>query len=151
MPNIKDFKELAKQHLKTAETLMDAKDWAGSAYMMGYVLEFILKASACKSLNLVSYPETHNNEKVYSFFKAHNFDQLQMISGVIDLFDARGSANAQQNWSDFTAYYLGDWTGMRYNKDIRKQFSEKVVKKLYTNLYDGKDSIIKVIEKKKRC
>ncbi len=150
MPNLDDFKELAKQHLKTAEILIDAKDWPGAAYMMGYVLEFVLKASACKALKFVSYPETHQNERVYGFFKAHNFDQLFMISGALDLFDIRGSADAQRNWSDFTSAFLGEWNKMRYDSALRKQFDEIKVKKLYNNLMDKADGILEVLEKNKR-
>jgi len=150
MATYSDFKDLAAQHLKTAKCLIKAQDWPGAAYMLGYVLEFALKAAICKTLNLVSYPESTAQEKVYSFFKAHNFDQLIMISGAIDLFDTRGSANAQQNWSDFTSSFLGEWTGMRYNKDIRKQFDENKVKKLYNNLIDKPDGILATLEDNKR-
>lgn len=150
MANRDDFKKLAKQHLKTAEILMDAEDWAGSAYMMGYVLEFALKAMICKTLNLVSYPEGHSNEKVHGFFKSHNFDQLIVVSGASDLFDYRGTTDAQRNWSDFTARYLGEWPNMRYNKDIRNQFKKKVIKDLHNNLIEKDGGILSVISDNKR-
>ena len=118
---------------------------------LGYVLEFALKAAICKTLNLVTYPDSYNkSEKVYNFFKAHNLDQLWMVSGLLDLFDSRGSSDAQQNWSDFTGSFLGEWTGMRYDKELRKQFDENKVKKLYNNLVDKSDGILEVIERNNR-
>ncbi len=149
MATLQDFEELAEQHLNTAIILMTAKDWCGAAYMMGYVLEFTLKGEACKSLNFEYYPETHNSDKVVSFFKTHYFDQLIMISGVSNLFDTRGTPEAQQNWSDFTASYLGEWPTMRYNKDIRRQFDKTKVESLYYILTNDKDGIMKVIKDKK--
>lgn len=150
MANRDDLKELAQQHLKTAEILIRARDYAGAAYMLGYVLEFALKSAACKTLNLVSYPESGSNERISSFFKAHNFDQLIMISGLTDLFDFRGSAGASRNWSDFTGMFLGEWPRMRYDLPFRKQFNEKTLKKLYNNLTDSNNGILTVIEKNKR-
>lgn len=153
MPNNNDFKELAEQHLKTAEILMKARDWSGAAYMLGYVLEFALKAASCKALNFVVYPDSYSgsgSEKVYSFFKAHNFDQLLIVSGLSDLFDTRGSKDAQRNWSDFTGPFLGDWTSMRYNKERRKQFDEDIVRDLHDNLTNKADGILAVIDNNKR-
>ena len=151
MANCEDFKELAEQHRKTAEILMKAGDNPGAAYMLGYVLEFALKAAACKTLHLLTYPESGGNEKISSFFKAHNHDQLIMIAGLWDLFDAnRGTAAAQRNWSNFTSAYLGEWTRMRYDKDLRKQFDKKKVKSLYNSLIGAPDGIIPIIDKNKR-
>lgn len=152
MVNNEDLKELSKQHLKTAEALIKAQDWPGAAYMLGYVLEFLLKAATCKTLNLLVYPESHAVEKIHGFFRTHNFDQLLMVSGTSDLFDiSRGEPEVQQHWSDFTSKYLGDWPGMRYNKDTRKQFTKITVNALYKNLVSDKKSIIKILDKEKRC
>lgn len=151
MASPKDLKDLAYQHLKTAECLMRAEDWSGAAYMLGYVLEFALKSAVCRTLNLLAYPsgETHS-ERVIGFFKVHNFDQLQIISGTTDLFDSRGSKDAQRNWGDFTAYYLGEWPSMRYNKEGLKQFNKKVVNKIHNGLTSKRDGILMVLEKENR-
>ncbi len=147
-----DFKELAKQHIKTADILMKAGDYSGAAYILGYVLEFYLKAATCKTLNIISYPETHANDKVYGFFKTHSFDQLLIVSGMSDLIDPFATDTAPwQNWSDFTSKYLGEWTGMRYNKDKGKEFTKSVVENLYRQLLTDDKSIVKTITNKKRC
>lgn len=146
MASCQDFKDLSEDHLTTAEHLINAKDWAGAGYMLGYVLEFSLKAVVCKTLNLQSYPESGGNEKVHSFFKSHNFDQLIMISGLTDLFQSRGTSEDQQAWSEFTTPYLGEWTSMRYSKEWRRDFTEEKVKKLHIAL----KSLIKTINDKNR-
>jgi hypothetical protein len=150
MAGNKDFKIITKARLKTAKILIDASDWEGSAYMLGYVLECALKASICKTLHLTNYPENTRNDKVDGYFMTHKFDQLLIPSGLEDLFSPRGPIDVFQNWSDFTKEYQGDWPSMRYDKQRLSQFDEIKVKKLYNYLTERPSGIITILNKKKR-
>jgi len=150
MAGVKDFKIISKTRLKTVQILIDGKDWDGSAYMMGYVLECALKAVICKTLHLISYPEYTRNAKVDNYFMTHQFDQLLTPSGMENIFSARGKKDIFRNWSEFTQEYQGDWTAMRYNIDRQKQFDEIKVKKMYNNLTGKPYGIITVIKKEKK-
>jgi len=129
---------------------MDADDWDGAAYIMGYALETALKAASCIALKLDTYPERTSNKSIDNCFMSHKFDQLLVISGLTDLFSITSSAEAFKNWSEFVQEYQGDWVNMRYNPQILVNFDKIKVERLYQNLQDDKDSIIKTIESNKR-
>ncbi|MFA5931850.1 MAG: hypothetical protein WC793_00515 [Candidatus Paceibacterota bacterium] len=141
-----EFKKLASERLTTAEFLIEAGEWLMAAYIMGFVLECVLKAASCKTLHLSKYPEFGNGVKqeVAAYFRTHNFDQLLVVSGLSDIFTLTGKYSSQ--WSGFTQEYQGKWTDLRY--DIyAKQFTEEKVKNMHTFLKNG---IIKAIEEEKR-
>jgi len=142
MANNEDLKKIAKSRFKTVKVLLEAEDWEGMAYMMGYVLECALKATVCRKLNLISYPETAKNKKIPEYFMTHRFDQLLVVSGMSGIFSDRGPDEAYLHWSDFSLEYAGDWPSMRYDPD--RQWEEKKVKSLYTNLKGIIKEIIKV-------
>lgn len=150
MAGLVDFKEISQARLKTVAILLDARDWDGASYMMGYVLECALKAVICKTLHLVSYPENTRNDKIDGYFMTHKFDQLLIPSGMEDVFSTRGKPDAFRSWSDFTKEYPGDWPGMRYDRQRLKQFDEAKVRKLYNDLVGEPDGILATIEKEKR-
>lgn len=152
MTTREDLNDLANQNLKSADILISAGDWLCAAYMLGYVLEFTLKACACKSLNHNYYPDTGYSDRVHSYFKTHVYDQLLMISGIVDLVgpDSK-NLEVKQNWDDFTGMYLGEWTNMRYNKDKAKEFTEEKVFKLRNQLMSEENGVIVCIRKEGRC
>ena len=147
MASCKELKELTRSRLQSARTLMNAQDWEAAAYMMGYVLETLLKSASCKALHLEQYPDdrSKHQEKVLSFFMTHNFDQLLYISGLSDVFNS-----SFFSWAQFTTSYLGDWPRMRYDVKVLKQFDEIKVNQLYDYLYKADDSIIKTVQKMRR-
>lgn len=148
MANRKELIKVTKARLKSANTLIAASDWHGAAYMLGYVLECALKATVCKTLHLVSYPENTRNIKIDTYFMTHRFEELLLVSGLEDIFSARGPAPAWQNWSNFVIEYTGDWTSMRY--DINRIWTEAKIRKLLSNLVEPKYGIISIIKDKKR-
>jgi len=150
MANCNDLKRIAKARLKTAKILIEAKDWDGAAYNLGYVLECALKAVICKTLNLVNYPEYTKNDRTDSYFMTHKFDQLLIASGMEYIFSPRGPIDAFRNWSDFTKEYQGDWPAMRYDRQRLSQFNETKVKTLYTNLTEPNIGILAIISKKRK-
>lgn len=150
MATIEDFKNIAKKRLKTAEILMANEEWGMTAYILGFVLECVLKASACKALHLATYPELgkNKNRKTVDYFCTHSFDTLLIISGTSDIFDLSGEGAS--SWSGFTQEYtkMGNWTDIRYNEII--QFDEGLVRSLYGFLTEGPKGIIPLIEEKNR-
>ena len=150
MASAKELKAISQARLKTAKILIEAEDWDGSAYIMGFALEIALKAVICKTLHLVNYPENTKNRTTDAFFMTHNFDQLLKASGMEDLFSARGKGDEFRNWGDFTQEYQGDWTAMRYNPERLERFKKEEVERLYNNLVGKPSGIITVIKTKRR-
>lgn len=143
------LREITKARLKTAKILLKAKDWDGSVYMMGYVLECALKAAACKALHLATYPENTKNDKIDIYFMTHRFDQLLIVSGLEEIFSLkRGVVEESMNWSDFTINYPGDWPKMRYEPNLI--WDEIKTRKLYNNLTDYKSGILTVIKRRRK-
>lgn len=145
IPGHTQLRDLSKIRLKTVRILIEAEDWDAAGYMMGYVLEYALKAAVCRTLRLPHYPSGGADK---SHFWTHKFDRLLTVSGLQDLF---GSGEAfHYVWSEFTKHYEGEWTMKRYDMGYWK---EKTVKELYTHLTDTSDAnegILSVIKRKKR-
>ena len=152
MATREDFKNIAKKRLKTAEILMANEEWGMAVYMMGFVLECVLKASACKALKLTAYPEEIKkikNQSIVNYFRTHDFDMLLVVSGTSDIFDLFSGEGAS-SWSGFTQEYtkIGRWTDIRY--DVLSQFDESLVKNLHKFLAEEPSGIIPLIEKENR-
>jgi hypothetical protein len=142
-----ELKDTAYKRLKTVKILLDNSEWHIAAYIMGYVLECALKATICKTLRISEYPETHKHRDIPYFFKDHTFDKLYLLSGTSqEIFGPYGDLRAFDSWSQFTAWYPGDWVKMRYD-EVDKQFDKVTSKNLYKYLYEDESSIIKTIEK----
>ena len=150
MANTQELKEIALARLKTSQILINANDWDGAGYMLGYVLECALKAVICKTLKLLDYPQYTKNEKTDAYFMTHKFDQLLIASGMDYIFSSRGPADAFKYWSTFTEEYPGDWPTMRYDRQRQKQFDEIKVQKLYNVLTEKKRGILAIIEQEKK-
>lgn len=150
MSTRQDFKDIASKRLKTAEILLSNQEWGMAVYMMGFVLECILKASACKVLNLTAYPEIKKtkNQQIVNYFRTHDFDMLLIVSGNSDIFDLQGVGAS--SWSGFTQEYtkIGKWTDIRY--DILNQFDESLAKSLYKFLTEAPNGIIPLINSQNR-
>jgi hypothetical protein len=148
VPN--ELKKIALTRLKTAKILIDASDWDGAAYMLGYALECALKAAICKSLRLTAYPDTVKDGPIRTFFATHKFDQLLVVSGLQDIFNAAGNVDCFRHWSEFTVEYPGDWPSMRYNLGRMNQFDEKKARALHANLTDPQHGVLTTIKRKRR-
>lgn len=149
MANSADFETLAENRLKTVDILIKNQEWGVAVYLMGFVLEYILKASVCKALNLSSYPEIKKvkNDKIINCFLTHDFDMLLMISGASKIFNLSGLGAS--SWSGFTQEYTksGRWTDMRY--EVISQFDESKTRGLYDYLTKETDGIIPLIKSQK--
>ncbi len=142
MANGRELKDISKARLKTVDVLLNANDWEGASYMMGYVLECALKSVICKTLHLVSYPEKIGSDKIIKFFKTHDFDVLLTLSGMEDIFGFSGPGFS--SWSGFTQEYPGDWSTMRYTQN--PNWDGIKTKKVYTYLVDPTTGILTFIK-----
>jgi hypothetical protein len=140
----KDWKSLSQSKKATAERLMRSKEWVLAAEQLGYSLECALKAACCKSLRLNGYPPVKANKEM-TLFRTHEFDSLLIFSGLNDILGANSLA-----WGNFVTYYPGVWPEMRYDLAIETKFTESKVKELYALLYDGENSIIGKITRKRK-
>jgi len=143
-----EFRQLTYKKIRTVKHLIKIKEWSLAAYIMGYVLECALKAASCKALHLKEYPPIKSKGDEGWGFKTHEFEQLLIVSGLIDLFGSLGISAPYSNWSAFTSSFPGNWTSMRYSETDK--FDENSVKKLSQNLYDDPNSIIETIKRNRR-
>ncbi len=110
MANRADFKKLCQARLKSAKILHQAGDYDAAGYLLGYVVEFALKAAICKRLRLVTYPIT--GDKNFDVFATHSFDRLLVLAGLSSDIDYNKNEELFQNWSILTQ----DWAPeVRYN------------------------------------
>ena len=105
MANREELRKLSKARLKAAKLLYDKEDFDCAVYLVGYVVEFALKAAICKRLNLGDYPDSGAHEKI---FKTHHFDRLLTLSGMSDIISLSGPRKLWENWSELTQEWRPD-------------------------------------------
>jgi hypothetical protein len=77
-----DLKKRATAKLKDAEILFQNRRYDGAVYLSGYVMELLLKARTCKTLNWTDFPESNREFENYRSFRTHNLDILLSLSGL---------------------------------------------------------------------
>jgi len=85
---------MAKVKLKEGVILLDNGCYDGAQYLLGYVIEFSLKARVCRILDIEEYPDLKD-------FKTHKLDKLLNLSGLEKKFYAAKTKNLSYmtNWS----------------------------------------------------
>lgn len=98
MPTYDELKILAETRLQEAKVLSGKNLYDGARYLLGYVVEFALKARICKILDMDEYPETGDISKT---FKTHSYDILKKLAGLEKEFDKAKSLSKPlfDNWS----------------------------------------------------
>ncbi len=146
----KELKKRSLARLNTVKILMKAEDWEMAAYVLGYVVEYALKAVTCKTLRLEHYPQLEIIKKDINitYFQTHNFEELLLVSGLDPVLGVRGKSESWRNWSNFTLIYKGNWTKMRY--DTANIWDETSVKEVYTNVIAPDNGILSEIKRRKK-
>lgn len=91
-----------------AQCLYQHNQFAGAFYIAGYVIELLLKAKVCLTLGIPDFfdfskPQKRkfkNEGNLYKPFKVHDFDQLLILSGIINEFEiAMADSQFKADWS----------------------------------------------------
>lgn len=142
-----EWQQLCLHKIEIAKRLIAQKEWEVAGEYMGYALECALKAVACKTLDVDSYPpikisrDTTKQANEIIGFKTHEFDTLIVLGGL----SKRLSKDFELN--QFTSSYAGNWENRRYEEDLSTVYDEKTVIELSKLLYDSDESIINKFNK----
>ncbi|HSX17094.1 MAG TPA: hypothetical protein VLH86_03275 [Patescibacteria group bacterium] len=142
-----EWQQLCRHKIDLVKRLIAQKEWEVAGEYMGYALECALKAAACKTLDIDSYPpikiwrDAARQPNEISGFKTHEFDALIVLGGLSKRFSADFELN------QFTSSYTGDWENRRYEGDLSTVYDEKTVIELSKLLYDSDESIINKFDK----
>lgn len=109
MVNGPSLKKLATARLKTVKILLKSNEFDVAVYLLGYVVEFALKAVICKKLGLTEYPPS--SDELEKVFKTHTFDTLLVLSGLSNKINANAPSGLWNNWSELTKWRVD----MRYD------------------------------------
>jgi HEPN domain-containing protein len=100
MATRQELKDLAQLRSREAEALLAAGLYDGCVYLCGYVVELALKACACATLAIDTYPDE-------SFFWTHSFERLKLLAGLQEQITLAQPA-LLRNWSIATDW-KPDW------------------------------------------
>jgi HEPN domain-containing protein len=103
-----DFEKLLDLRLKEAKLLLDAKDWDGAYYLVGYAVEFALKIRIISQLmKSDSFPEKKLGENFYK----HELMLLRNLAGLEVEMDNDPTVAPQwqivKDWSEQSRYQIG--------------------------------------------
>jgi hypothetical protein len=140
MPTYEELKILAETRFQEAKILSDNNFIDGGRYLLGYVVEFALKARICKILDIDEYPETGEISKV---FKTHGYDVLIKLAGLEKEFDKATNSSKQlfDNWSTSTKW-SEDFRYKPIGTNKKKDFKDAI-----DALDDQKDGVFIWIKK----
>lgn len=107
-----DIETLADGKLKEAYCLFDNNFFDGAYYIAGYAVELLLKAKVCKTLgipNFFLFDTKKAKAETYKPFKAHDYSQLLVLSGIYSDLDSELNKNVvfKGHWSIVTSWNQG--------------------------------------------
>lgn len=103
-----DFKKLVDLRMKEAKLLLSNNEWDGAYYLVGYAVEFALKARIVAQLmNSDYYPD----KKLAENFYKHDLTLLRKMSGLEDDMKKDQVVSPQwdivKDWSEQSRYETG--------------------------------------------
>ena len=81
--NRAELQWLAKERIREAKALLDARHWSGAYYLAGYAVECALKACIAQLMKSEEFPDKKFAEKCWT----HNLAQLLDLAGLKADFD----------------------------------------------------------------
>ena len=107
-----DIVTLADAKLKEAECLFDNGFFDGAYYIGGYTVELLLKAKVCKTLGIPDFflfDTRKAKAETYKPFKAHDYSQLLVLSGIYSELDSELNNNVvfKAHWSIVSSWNEG--------------------------------------------
>jgi len=113
--NRADFQKLAIIRVQEARTLLDAGNYPGAYYLIGYAVECALKACISKQVKRFDFPDKNLAEKAHT----HTLEQLVKTAGLE--LDFKQEIQTDQNFK-FSWNVVKDWKETsRYDADITSQ------------------------------
>jgi hypothetical protein len=116
-----DIKSLAAERFTDAECLFANGRYDAAYYMAGYTVELLIKSKVCKNLGIEDFfdfanrNKFKNNDTITRPFKAHDLEQLLILSGIYTDFQEQLIKNKDfkiawsiiEVWSENCRYLTG--------------------------------------------
>lgn len=111
-----DIEDLAMLKLQEAECLLENKFFDGAYYLAGYVVELLLKAKICKTVDIPDFFlfDKTKKQEMYKPYKSHDYEQLLILSGLYNKFKAetedfqfKNHWFKVNNWNEGCRYLTG--------------------------------------------
>lgn len=95
--NRNQLKNISRQRVKEARSLLDERHWPGAYYLIGYAVECALKACVAKQVNRFDFPDRKLANAAYT----HNLEKLVKVAGLAQTFDIDRESNQrlEVNWA----------------------------------------------------
>jgi len=135
--NRQHFQKIALLRAQEARILLDARQYAGAYYLIGYAIECALKACVAKQVKRYDFPD----KKIAIEAFTHDIEKLIRVAGLtLELDTARKTNPALDlNWA-----IVKDWSeAVRYELGI----TEAQAKDIYSASV-GKNGILPWVRKK---
>ena len=107
-----DFQKLSDLRVVEARALLDAGQYPGARYLIGYAVECALKACVAKQVRQYDFPDKELANKAFT----HNLEQLVKAAGLEREFteDMRSNRALDLNWA-----IVKDWSeAVRYEVGV---------------------------------
>ncbi len=127
-----DLRKRAIAKLKDADILYQNNRYDGAVYLSGYVMELLLKARTCRTLNWSDFPESNREFENYKSFKTHNLDILLKLSGIE---------------SKIKNFHFVDWSNVnQWNPEMRYSAIGSVTQLQAKDMLSSIKNLMKVIK-----
>ena len=123
------LQQLAEERLRDAEALINAGQWSGAYYLVGYAVECGLKACIAKLTNLHDFPDKDFVARSYT----QNIETLVDVAGLKSHRDADPSKARAKNWNTFK-----DWS----ERTRYQQWTESQARKLFAAVSDPTHGVL---------
>jgi hypothetical protein len=120
--NRQELQQLSRARLREAKVLLDAGNFPGSYYLLGYAVECAIKAAIAKQVRRYDFPDRDTVKASY----AHNLPSLMKTAALWNLLETAmaASPSLRVNWA-----VIKDWNSeSRYTLQI----SEAQARDLYS-------------------
>jgi HEPN domain-containing protein len=110
--NRSDFQTISNRRTLEAKALLNAGQYAGAYYLMGYSIECALKACVAKQIKRYDFPDKGLANNAFT----HDLEKLIRLTGLGQKFEKERKANPalESNWA-----VVKDWSkASRYDLTI---------------------------------
>lgn len=125
--------EMAQARIEDARVLIRARRYGGAAYLVGYAIEYRLKARvATRLLGRGRWPESKEEFDLYRNLQSHKLDQLLRLSGR----EKKVKLKYQGKWSLITS---------NWGPDVRYKRVGAITKKTAIGILEAVERLMEVL------